>query len=58
MTTWLTNSSDAARKLRAADKAFDRAMAAAANLKLADKVIAIREAKAARQAAYDAVGAE
>jgi hypothetical protein len=52
---WITNSPEAARALRAADAAYDRALAAAAGLRLAEKVEAIRAARAARDATYRAV---
>lgn len=55
---WMTNDPVAADKLCAADVAFDIALAKAQGLKLADKIVAIRDAKAARQAAYDAVSEE
>ena len=45
---WLTNDPVAANKLRAADKAYDHARACAGGLSLAEKVIALRKARAAR----------
>ncbi len=50
---WITNDPAAAKALKAADKAHDKARALAANLPLADKIIAYRAAKDARAAAYD-----
>jgi len=50
---WITNDPAAAKALKAADKAHDKARAFAAHLPLADKIIAYREAKEARAAAYD-----
>ena len=52
---WVTNNPEAAARLRAADDACDRAMRAASGLRLADKIDAIRSARAARDAAYRAV---
>ena len=50
--TWLTNSPEAAAKLNAADKAYNKARAAALHLSLGAKVEAYRKAKADRVAAY------
>lgn len=55
MIGWISSSPEATRALRAADRAFDKAMSAAAGLKLADKIVAIRAAKTTREAAYSAV---
>jgi hypothetical protein len=49
---WLTNDPIVAQKLRAADRAWMKAKAQAANLTLAEKVKALERAKAARIAAY------
>jgi len=58
MLTWVTNNPKAARALRAADIAYERAKFMAIGLPLARKVEAIRAAKAVRQAAYDAIQKE
>ena len=55
MTGWLTNDPEAARELRRIDREYQRAVEAAKGLKLADKVAAIRQAKAAKLAAYRAI---
>ena len=55
MLDWLTNDPAVAKALRAADRTYDRAISATAHMKLADKIEAIRIARAARTAAYDAV---
>jgi hypothetical protein len=52
---WLTNDPEAARALRAADKAHDKARAKAINLPLAEKVKAYRQAKDIKIAAYAAI---
>ena len=52
--TWLTNCPIASAKLNAADKAYNKAREAAKSLGLADKIVALREAKADRVAAYAA----
>ncbi len=49
---WVTNDPQAARALRKADKEFEAARIAASTLPLADKIVALRAAKEARQAAY------
>lgn len=54
MTGWITNSLAIATKLRKADADYEVAKSAASNLALADKVVALRNAKAAREAAYQA----
>ena len=54
---WLTNSPEAARVLKAADRKYTLATLACSGWKLADKVAAIRDAKAAHCAAYEAVWA-
>jgi hypothetical protein len=51
---WISNSPEASRRLRAADAAYDKAMAACEGLELADKIVAVREARAARQETYSA----
>ncbi len=53
---WLTNDPDAARDLRAADAAYDQAIFKSRDLPLAEKIVAIRTARANRLAAYRAVG--
>ncbi len=53
--TWLTNDPEAAKALRNAERAFNKAKSAASNLSLADKVFALKTAQNIRQAAYDAV---
>ena len=53
--TWVTNSSEAARKLRAIDRAYAAARDAAANLPLAQKIEAYRKAKTDRENAYRAL---
>ena len=50
--TWLTNHKPAAKALNAADAAYAKAKLAAQGLNLADKIIALREAKAAKVKAY------
>jgi hypothetical protein len=52
---WLTNSPEAAKALKAADHEYMIARAACSGWKLADKVEAVRKAKAAHCAAYEAV---
>lgn len=52
---WVTNSPEAAAKLKAADRAYDQAKAAARGLRLAVMIVALRTAKATRDAAYQAV---
>ena len=53
---WLTNCPIASTKLTAADAAYAKAKLAAQGLNLADKIIALRNAKAAKVKAYgDAV---
>lgn len=52
---WLTNSPEAATALKAATHKYMLAMVACSGWNLADKVVAIREAKAAHAAAYEAV---
>lgn len=49
---WLTNDPDAAAQLRAADYHFDAAMRKASGLLLADKIVAVRNAKTDRAKAY------
>jgi hypothetical protein len=50
---WITNDPAAAKALRAADRAYDKARAAASGLPLAEKLEAYRAARAARQRAYN-----
>lgn len=49
---WLTNDPQAAAQLRAADRAFDTAYAAASSLPLAEKLVALRQARIDRAKAY------
>ncbi len=49
---WITNDPQAAKALKKADKAFEAARTAAKSLPLADKIVALRDALAAKQAAY------
>jgi hypothetical protein len=53
--TWLTNNPEVAIGLRAADLAYERARSRASHLPLAERVVAYREARERRNAAYDAV---
>ena len=55
MTQWITNNPAVADKLRAADIECERTILAARNLPLQSKIIVIREARAAKQSAYDAI---
>lgn len=55
MRGWLTNDPIAARMLRAADRGYQRRLSAAQGLALAQKAEAIKAARLARAAAYDAV---
>lgn len=50
--TWITSDPQAAKALKKADKVFEAARVAAKSLPLADKIIALRAAKDAKQAAY------
>ena len=50
--TWLTNIPKTASKLTAADRAYEQAREDAKPLSLADKIVALREAKAAKVKAY------
>jgi hypothetical protein len=50
--TWLTNIPETASKLNQADEDYARAKLAAQGLNLADKIIALREAKAAKVRDY------
>lgn len=52
--TWFTNDPQAAERLRRADKTYDTARTMAAGLPLAEKIIALRNAKIARDEAYAA----
>jgi ABC-type nitrate/sulfonate/bicarbonate transport system substrate-binding protein len=52
MTTWITNDAKVAKMLRKADKAYEAARTAAKSLSLADKIVALRAAQEAKQAAY------
>ena len=54
MIMWVSNIPEASERLRAADAAYDAAMTACAGMKLADKIVAVRKARAARQDAYNA----
>ena len=51
---WITNIPETAEKLNAADRAYDKARTAAANLSLADKIVALRVAKSDKINAYAA----
>jgi hypothetical protein len=51
---WVTNNPNAAKALKAADAKYEKAKTAASNLPLKEKVAALRKAKEARQAAYEA----
>ncbi len=53
---WLSNDPQATAQLLAADAAFEAAMKAASKMVLADKIVAIREAKIARAKAYADIG--
>ena len=50
--TWITNHKPSAKALTAADRAYDKAKLAAQGLSLADKIVALREAKSAKVKAY------
>lgn len=52
--TWLTNIPKTASKLNQADEDYARAKLAASYLPLADKIVALRDAKAAKVKAYGA----
>lgn len=52
---WITNNPEAARKLRAADRRFDKARRALAGKPLAEKVAALRELKQKRAAEYSRI---
>lgn len=52
---WLTNDSNVAKALIAIDKKYNAAREAASYLPLDQKVIAYREARQTRQAAYSAL---
>ena len=56
MSDWLTNDPKAAKRLKAVDAAYEAEKAAATSLRLADKVSALRAAKANRNAALKAIG--
>jgi hypothetical protein len=49
---WATNDPVVAARLRQLDADYDKAVAAAANLPLAEKIEALRAARLARHAAY------
>lgn len=51
--SWISNDPVATKALKAADRAYDKARTAAANLPLADKIEAYRAAREARQKAYN-----
>ena len=51
---WVTNDPIAAEKLRAADRAYERAKIMASNLPLGAKIDAHRAARRERDAAYEA----
>lgn len=52
---WLTNSPEAVKALTRADNAYVTALTKARNFCLKDKIVAHREAKKAREAAYDVI---
>ena len=52
--SWVTNDPDAAKRLRAAERTYQLALAATCNMCLADKVAAIKAARLAKEAAYAA----
>ena len=52
--TWVTNDKEAAKALRKADRRYEAAKLAAAELPLAQKIEALRAAKADRAAEYEA----
>jgi hypothetical protein len=54
---WMTNDPQVAKMLRKADKVFEVARAKAKGLSLADKIVALRAAQDAKQAAYAKVAA-
>lgn len=58
MQPWLTNDPEVARRLNAADRAYNTARDNAAALPLAAKIEALRAAKTARIAAYRAATRE
>lgn len=49
---WMTNNRKVAQQLRAADYIYDAAKRAARNLPLAEKIVAVKLAKAERDKAY------
>ena len=55
---WLTNSRSYAARLRTIDATYDRRIAAASGLRLADKIEAIRAARAERDSGYAAIERE
>lgn len=55
MTQWITSDPAIAAQLRDVDRQYDAARKAAAQLPLAQKVEALRAAKAARADAYHAI---
>jgi hypothetical protein len=50
---WITNDPKAVKALKAADRAYDRARAAAVDLPFDQKIEAYRAARCERQAAYN-----
>ena len=52
---WVTNDSEVAEYLRAADRLYDRAINASRGLCLSDKINAIRKAREDRQRSYSAI---
>lgn len=54
---WVTNSPELAAQLRAADDACENAVRASERLPLAEKIIAIRDARRARNRAYEMIAA-
>ena len=54
---WFSNDPIVAKALRAADRRYEKARSAARDLPLAEKIVALRAAKADRKAADDAIRA-
>lgn len=55
MQKWITNNAEAAAMLNDADTNFEKRKRASANLPLAEKVVAIREARKQLARDYDAI---
>jgi len=58
MSTWITNDPEAAKQLRKADKDYAKSREAAKSLPLAQKIVALREAKERLHKAYNSVRGE